>query len=201
MPRDQVRVVWMEGPQGYGRTAADDAGFEAAYLAKEIGRPVRMQWMRNEETAWDTKGPAFAFKMRGGLDAQGNLVALEYDARAADYNHVGYNEPETVLIAQLMGMRKRHAGGRQRGDAVGHVRDPQPAHHGPRRRSAADLGDAGAHRQPARSERSAVDVCRRVVHRRDGGGGESRPGRVPPEAADRQHRPTTAASSARDRSP
>jgi CO/xanthine dehydrogenase Mo-binding subunit len=106
MPRDRVRVVWMEGPQGYGRTAADDAGFEAAYIAKEIGRPVRMQWMRNEETAWDTKGPAFAVKMRGGLDAQGNLVALEYDARAADYNHVGYNEPETVLIAQLMGVRK-----------------------------------------------------------------------------------------------
>jgi nicotinate dehydrogenase subunit B len=106
MPRDRVRVVWMEGPQGYGRTAADDAGFEAAYLAKEIGRPVRMQWMRNEEQAWDTKGPAFAVKMRGGLDAQGNLVALEYDARAADYNHVGYNEPETVLIAQLMGVRR-----------------------------------------------------------------------------------------------
>src|SRR5580765_2630988 len=51
MPRDQVRVVWMEGPQGYGRTAADDAGFEAAFLAKEIGRPVRLQWMRQEETA------------------------------------------------------------------------------------------------------------------------------------------------------
>ena len=57
MPRDRVRVVWMEGPQAYGRTAADDAGFEAAFLAKEIGRPVRVQWMRNEETAWDTKGP------------------------------------------------------------------------------------------------------------------------------------------------
>src|SRR5258708_11285587 len=106
MPREQVRVVWLEGPQGYGRTAADDAGFEAAYLAKELGRPVRVQWMRDEETAWDTKGPAFAVKMRGGLDAQGNLVALEYDARAADYNHVGYNEPDTVLIAQLMGTRR-----------------------------------------------------------------------------------------------
>ena len=115
MPRDQVRVVWMEGPQGYGRTAADDAGFEAAYLAKEIGRPVRVQWMRNEETAWDTKGPAFTFKLRGGLDAQGKLVALDYNARAADYNHVGYNEPDTVLIAQLMGATARHAGGRQRG--------------------------------------------------------------------------------------
>ena len=106
MPRDQVRVVWMEGPQGYGRTAADDAGFEAAFLAKEIGRPVRMQWMRHEETAWDTKGPAFTFKMRGGLDAQGNLIALDYNAQAADYCHLGYNEAETVLISQLIGKRR-----------------------------------------------------------------------------------------------
>ena len=105
MPRDRVRVVWMEGPQLYGRTAADDAGFEAAYLAKEIGRPVRMQWMRHEETAWDVKGPAYTFKLRGGLDAQGSLLALEYDSRSADYNHIGYNDPDTVLIAQLMGRR------------------------------------------------------------------------------------------------
>jgi CO/xanthine dehydrogenase Mo-binding subunit len=108
MPRDRVRVVWMEGPQAYGRTAADDAGFEAAYLAKEIGRPVRVQWSRQEETAWDTKGPAYAVKLRGGLDAQGNVVALHYDACAADYNHLGYNEPETVLISQLMGTRRKN---------------------------------------------------------------------------------------------
>jgi CO/xanthine dehydrogenase Mo-binding subunit len=106
MPREQVRVVWMEGPQGYGRTAADDAGFEAAYLAKEIGRPVRMQWMRHEETAWDSKGPAFTFKVRGALDPQGNLIALDYQARAADYCHLGYNEADTVLISQLMGTRR-----------------------------------------------------------------------------------------------
>jgi nicotinate dehydrogenase subunit B len=106
MPRENVRVIWLEGPQGYGRTAADDAGFEAAFLAKELGRPVRVQWMRDEETAWDTKGPAYAVKMRGSLDAQGNILALDYEARAADYNHVGYNEPDSVLIAQLIGRRR-----------------------------------------------------------------------------------------------
>ena len=106
MPREKVRVVWMEGPQGYGRTAADDAGCEAAWIAKEIGRPVRMQWMRNEETAWDTKGPAFLVKVRGGLDSEGRVVAYDYNARSCDHNHVGYNEPDTVLIAQLMGSRR-----------------------------------------------------------------------------------------------
>ncbi len=112
MPQDRVRVVWMQGPQGFGRTAAEDAACEAAYIAREIGRPVRMQWMRDEETAWDTKSPAFLVKMRGTLDAQGRLIAYEYHARSCDYNHVGYNEPDTVLVAQLMGSRRaRPAGG------------------------------------------------------------------------------------------
>ena len=105
MPREKVRVIYMDGPQVYGRTAADDAGFEAAFLAKELGRPVRVQWMRDEEAGWDTKGPAHVFKLRGVLDEQGKPVALEYDACAADYNHLWYNEPDTVLIAQLMGLR------------------------------------------------------------------------------------------------
>ena len=106
MPREKVRVVWMQGPQGFGRTAAEDAGCEAAWIAREIGRPVRMQWMRNEETAWDTKGPAFLVKVRGALDGEGRLVAYEYHARSCDHNHLGYNEPDTVLIAQLMGSRR-----------------------------------------------------------------------------------------------
>lgn len=112
MPQDRVRVVWMQGPQGFGRTAAEDAGCEAAWIARELGRPVRVQWMRDEETAWDTKSPAFLVKMRGGLDAKGSLVGYEVHARSCDYNHLGYNEPDTVLIAQLMGSRRaKPAGG------------------------------------------------------------------------------------------
>ena len=200
IPREQVRVVWMEGPQAYGRTAADDAGFEAAYLAKEIGRPVRVQWMRNEETAWDTKGPAFTFKMRGGLDAQGNLVALDYDARAADFYHLGYNEPDTVLIAQLMGTRRAKP-------AAGNASAPSDMYAIPNRRTAghvvshaARVGNAAAHRKPARSQRTTDYVCRRVVHRRARRGGESGSGRVPHAAAQRGHRRTTAGSSGRVRS-
>ncbi len=123
MPPEQVRVIWMEGPQLYGRTAADDAGFEAAYLARELGRPVRVQWMRHEETVWDTKGPAFAIDIRGGLDDAGNLVGLDYRARIANYAHVGYNQADTVLIAQLMGIRpERPSPGGGRGpDAMYHI--------------------------------------------------------------------------------
>jgi nicotinate dehydrogenase subunit B len=44
--------------------------------------------------------------LRGTLDAQGNLTAHSFEARAADHNHLGYNEHDTVLVAQLAGMRK-----------------------------------------------------------------------------------------------
>jgi CO/xanthine dehydrogenase Mo-binding subunit len=106
MPREKVRVVWMQGAPSFGRSAAEDAACEAAWIAKELGRPIRVQWMRDEETAWDTKGPAYVVKMRGALDGTGALSAYEYNARACDYNHVGYNEADTVLIAQLMGARR-----------------------------------------------------------------------------------------------
>jgi nicotinate dehydrogenase subunit B len=106
MPQDRVRVVYMQGSQGFGRTAAEDAASEAAWIAHELGRPVRMQWMRDEETAWDSKAPAFLVKLRAALDAQGNFTGYTYEARSCDYNHLGYNEPDTTLIAQLMGQRR-----------------------------------------------------------------------------------------------
>lgn len=110
MPDDRVRVVYMQGPQGFGRSAAEDAAAEAAWIAQQLGRPVRVQWMRDEETAWDSKSPAFLVKMRGALDSHGNLIGYEYDARACDLNHLGYNDPETTLIAQLMGTRTARPG-------------------------------------------------------------------------------------------
>ena len=89
--------------------------------------------MRHEETAWDTKGPAFTFNLRGGLDAEGNLVALDYRARVVDYAHVGYNEPDTVLIAQLMGIRPSRPAPGGSVATPGIVLHPKPAPGDPRR--------------------------------------------------------------------
>ena len=203
MPRDQVRVVWMEGPQGYGRTAADDAGFEAAYLAKEIGRPVRVQWMRHEETAWDTKGPAFTFKMRGGLDAQGNLVALDYNAQRRRLQSRRLQRARHGADRAAHGHAARHAGRRQRGDAVGHVRDSEPAH-GRRRSSSLPLVwetplRTGNLRDPERS------AGRRSPPSRSSTSWRRRRRPIPVEFRMKlltaEHRPTTAGSSARGRSP
>ncbi len=123
---------------------------------------------------------------------RGTWWRYDYNARAADYNHVGYNEPDTVLIAQLMGVAPRQARRGQRGHAFGNVRDPASPDDRASGEPAADVGDAASHRKPARSQRSAIDVRLRIVHRRTGGGGEGRSAGIPHEAAHRQHRRTTA---------
>ena len=80
-----------------------------------------MQWMRDEETAWDTKGPAFTFKLRGGLDAKGGLVALDYEARAADYGHLGYNESCAKARGQTPERCVGNAGHRREENPVGEL--------------------------------------------------------------------------------
>jgi nicotinate dehydrogenase subunit B len=53
----------------------DEAAFEAAVMAQSLGRPVRVQWTREEGIAWDPKAPAAVIALKAGLDAAGNLTA------------------------------------------------------------------------------------------------------------------------------
>jgi CO/xanthine dehydrogenase Mo-binding subunit len=78
MPKDRVRTIWNMGPGSYGRGDADDGALEAAWISRQLGRPVRLQWMRHEGTAWDPKAPAAVINLRGGLDASGKVVARDY---------------------------------------------------------------------------------------------------------------------------
>src|SRR5690349_17066918 len=55
---EKIHAVWITGPGSYGRSDADDAAMDAAVLSKAVGRPVRVQYMREQGTGWDPKGPA-----------------------------------------------------------------------------------------------------------------------------------------------
>ena len=80
-PAEQVRIIWMPGPGSYGMNDADDAAIDATLIAAEIGRPVRLQYSRADATAWDAKGPPGVFRLRGGLDASGRVVAFDCHSR------------------------------------------------------------------------------------------------------------------------
>ena len=80
MPKEKVRCIHVEGSGCYGHNGADDAGAGAALLAVAFpGRPVRLQWMRDQEHTWEPYGPVMLSEIGGTLDAGGNVVDFRYD--------------------------------------------------------------------------------------------------------------------------
>jgi nicotinate dehydrogenase subunit B len=78
---DNVVVRTFSGPGHYGRSNGGNAGAEdeAVLLSKELGRPVRVQWMRPEDFQWSTQSPAALSDVQIGLDAKGRMVAYQID--------------------------------------------------------------------------------------------------------------------------
>ncbi|MDP9158230.1 MAG: molybdopterin-dependent oxidoreductase [Pseudomonadota bacterium] len=75
MPPDNVRCVHVEGSGCYGHNGADDVAADAALIARAVpGRPVRVQWMREQEHMWEPFGPAMTTDLTGSLDASGQIV-------------------------------------------------------------------------------------------------------------------------------
>jgi CO/xanthine dehydrogenase Mo-binding subunit len=80
VPPERVRVVHAEGSGCYGHNGADDAAADAALIAQAVpGRPVRLQWMREQEHVWEPYGPAMLTEVRASLDDSGRIAAWSYD--------------------------------------------------------------------------------------------------------------------------
>ena len=82
MPVDKVRSIWVPGPGCYGRNDGGDAAMDAAVLAQRVGRPVRLQYTRDQGTGWDPKGPASIHRARAAFDGSGRVVAFEFVSKA-----------------------------------------------------------------------------------------------------------------------
>lgn len=74
LAEEKIRVVRMEASGCYGRNCADDAAAEAALLAYRLGRPVRVQLMREEEHGWEPKGTAQLMEVVGGITGEDTLA-------------------------------------------------------------------------------------------------------------------------------
>ena len=80
MPPASVRLIHVEGSGCYGHNGADDAAADAALIARALpGRPVRVQWMREQEHAWEPFGPAMVTKLKASLDGNGKIADWNFD--------------------------------------------------------------------------------------------------------------------------
>jgi nicotinate dehydrogenase subunit B len=83
LPDENVRVVYVEGSGCYGLNGADNVALDAAVISQQVGTPVRVQYMRADEHKWENYGQPYLHRMRGALDAKGNLLAWDYQAWTA----------------------------------------------------------------------------------------------------------------------
>lgn len=75
-----VRMIHVEGSGCYGHNGADDAAADAALIAHALpDRPVRVQWMREQEHGWEPFGPAMVTKLKASLDDSGKIADWQFE--------------------------------------------------------------------------------------------------------------------------
>ncbi len=103
-PAERIHLVFAEGAGCYGHNGADDVAADAALLSRAVGRPVRVQWMRHDEHAWEPKGPAMVMQARGAVDGNGRAVAWEYEVWSPTHSTRPRGNAGETLAGQLQGL-------------------------------------------------------------------------------------------------
>ena len=107
-PKDAVRIVYLDGSGCYGMNGHDDAAADAALLSRAAGRPVRVQWMREDEHGWDPKGPPQLLSLEGALTGDGKISAWRTEMwlprATASLPNMPLLAPDAAGIAQTPGI-------------------------------------------------------------------------------------------------
>jgi CO/xanthine dehydrogenase Mo-binding subunit len=108
-PVANVIVHWLDGSSQYGRTSlgGDDATADAVILSSLVGKPVRVQWTRQEDHMWSVKSTPQLHDIEAGLDANGNITAWNHQTWSvpADSRMLG------AILAGAPGQNPPAAGG------------------------------------------------------------------------------------------
>src|SRR5262249_54007595 len=104
LPKDKVHAIWKFGTGSYGRNDQGDATADAAVLSQHLHRPLRVQYIRDEQLGWDPKGTAAVNTGRAGLDVSGKVIAYEYISKAFSRTDTNTRESRAadVLAGHLL---------------------------------------------------------------------------------------------------
>jgi isoquinoline 1-oxidoreductase len=78
IPKENIRVIQPDTGSGYGGKHTGEAGIEAARLAKDAGKPVKVVWTREEEFTWAYFRPAGVIEVKAGAQKDGTLTSWEF---------------------------------------------------------------------------------------------------------------------------
>ena len=128
--RSDVHFIYCEGSGCFGRLEPDDAPEDAALMSQAVGRPVRVQWMREDEHGWEPKGPPQLITIRSGVDAQGNVTTWEYVEHTMPWTDARLTP---MLASRQTGIKPDENGVALGGGDCIAVRLPEPQSHRRRR--------------------------------------------------------------------
>jgi CO/xanthine dehydrogenase Mo-binding subunit len=80
LPPEKIRCTHVEGSGCYGHNGADDAAADAAILAIALpGRPIRLQFMRDDEHGYEPFGSVMLSKAEAVLGSDGSVMDWQYE--------------------------------------------------------------------------------------------------------------------------
>jgi CO/xanthine dehydrogenase Mo-binding subunit len=104
LPLEGVRVIYVRGSGCYGLNGADAVSFDAAVLSQAVGRPVRLQFSRQDEMMWENLGAACVIEHRASLAPDGRIAVWDREDWVTSLgNRPGYDRPGNVISGMLLG--------------------------------------------------------------------------------------------------
>ena len=77
---NDIEVAHVEGAGCYGHNAADDVACDAVLFARALpGRPIRVQWSREDEFGWEPYGSCMVVRTQAALAADGGIASWTLD--------------------------------------------------------------------------------------------------------------------------
>ncbi|MBK1657672.1 xanthine dehydrogenase family protein molybdopterin-binding subunit [Paracraurococcus ruber] len=109
LPADKVRVSHAQNAGCYGHNGADDAALDAALLARAVpGRPVMLQWMRDDEFQWEPYNPAMEMRLTAGVAADGRIVDWGHEVWSNHHNNRPQNPREGSNLLASWHLERPH---------------------------------------------------------------------------------------------
>jgi CO/xanthine dehydrogenase Mo-binding subunit len=104
LPLEKVRVIYVRGSGCYGLNGADAVSFDAAVLSQAVGKPVRLQFSRQDEMMWENLGAACVIEHRASLSSDGRIEVWDREDWVTSLgNRPGYDRPGNIISGVLLG--------------------------------------------------------------------------------------------------